>query len=280
MESEPMHRPVEVVRWAAHESRPDTDALAVEEPLEIRLNGMSLAVTMRTPGQDEALAVGFLVTEGILSSPNDLYDVTRCADPDYPDLRNIVDVYVATECVPDDLLTGRQRYAASSCGLCGKASIEAVRKLAPPFQTTPAITPAVLQALPDRMRAAQQVFERTGGLHAAALFDVEGRLLEVEEDIGRHNAVDKVVGRAFLGGVWPAEDLILMASGRAGFEIVQKALVARIPVVCSVSAPSTLAVELAYESGMVLVGFLRGETMNVYAGELEGRGTRRASEFR
>jgi FdhD protein len=272
MEAEPMHRPVEVARWAGQDSKQDTDSLAVEEPLEIRLNGASLAVTMRTPGQDEALAVGFLVTEGILNTPADLYDVTRCADPDYPDLRNIVDVYVAPHCIPSDVLTGRQRYAASSCGLCGRASIEEVRKLAAPFGQTPPLTPDILRALPGRMRAAQQVFERTGGLHAAALFDTTGGLLHVEEDIGRHNAVDKVVGRTFIGGAWPAEDRILMASGRAGFEIVQKALIARIPVVCSVSAPSTLAVELACESGMMLVGFLRGETMNVYSGQVTGAG--------
>jgi FdhD protein len=261
----PMYRSAEVVRLSGPSSQLGTDDLVAEEPLEIRLNGESLAVTMRTPGQDEALAVGFLTTEGIIASPEDVWDIHRCSHPDHPDQFNIVEVTVPPERLPDDIRAGRQRYASSACGICGSASIDAVKKIAPPIDTPPRISRSVLISLPDRLRSAQQVFERTGGLHASGLFGIEGELLFHSEDVGRHNTVDKVVGAALLAGRWPLDDAILMVSGRAGFEIVQKALVARVPVVCSVSAPSSLAVELARDAGMVLVGFLRGESMNVYS---------------
>jgi FdhD protein len=264
---QPSIQSVEVERWNGAAARRDTDALVVEEPLEIRVNEVSLAVTMRTPGQDEALAAGFLATEGIVRSPDDIFDITSCADPQHPDLHNIVTVYVPPERVPTGAPTGRQRYASSSCGLCGKATIEAIRVLAPPIESAPALSRAVLYALPDRLRAEQRVFARTGGLHAAGLFDMEGNPLCVEEDVGRHNTVDKLIGRALLDGRWPLDATILMVSGRAGFEIVQKALVARIPAVCAVSAPSTLAADLARAANMTLIGFLRGDTMNVYAGK-------------
>lgn len=261
-----MLRPVGVERWNRTERRVDADALAVEEPLEIRVNDVSLAVTMRTPGQDEALAAGFLATEGLVQSPDDILSMAYCLDADNPDLRNIINVFLPPNRAPSQAQTGRQRYANSSCGLCGKATIEAIRVLAPPIEGGPPLSRAVLRALPDRLRAGQRVFERTGGLHAAGLFDAEGNRLGVEEDVGRHNAVDKLIGRAILRGFWPLRDTVMLVSGRAGFEIVQKALVARIPAVCAVSAPSTLAVDLAREMGMILVGFLRGDTMNVYAG--------------
>jgi FdhD protein len=261
-----MLRPVEMTRWEGQSARRRQDLLVEEEPLEIRVNDLSLVITMRTPGQDDALAVGFLVTEGILRSPDDLYDITQCADPENPQLRNTVTVYLSPERVGEDLLIGRQRYASSSCGLCGRATIEMIRAVAEPFATLPPLSASVIRSLPDRLRAGQRVFERTGGLHAAGLFDRDGNLLFVEEDIGRHNAVDKLVGRALLQGRWPLEDTVMMVSGRAGFEIAQKALTARIPVVCSVSAPSSLAAELASEMGMILIGFLRGETMNIYSG--------------
>jgi FdhD protein len=261
-----MIQTVRVDRWSASDCRPDEDSLVIEEPLEIRLNDISFAVTMRTPGQDEALAVGFLATEGVLLSADDLYDITRCADPQHPDLHNILGVYIDPERMPDELQSGRQRYANSSCGLCGKATIEAVRQFTPAIVNAPDISRSLIQLLPDRLRTGQQVFSRTGGLHAAGLFNRDGDLLFVEEDIGRHNAVDKAIGRALLSGLWPLENTILMVSGRAGFEIVQKALAARIPTVCSVSAPSSLAVQLAQEAGMTLIGFLRGNTMNVYSG--------------
>jgi FdhD protein len=245
---------------------PAEDELVIEEPLEIRLNDRPLAVTMRTPGQDRVLAVGFLATEGILRGPEDLYDVTHCADPERPVLRNVITVYVAPERCPSDLDAGRQRYAASGCGLCGRASIESVQAAIPPVTSPLRVSASLLSCLPERLREAQPVFRQTGGLHAAGLFDREGRLLFAAEDIGRHNAVDKAVGQAFLGGEWPLRDTILMTSGRAGFEIVQKAAIAGIPAVCSVSAPSSLSVDLARETGMLLVGFLRGERFNVYAG--------------
>ncbi len=261
-----MLRQVEMTRREGESARGQNDLLVVEEPLEIRVNDQSLVITMRTPGQDDALAVGFLVTEGILRSPDDLYDITQCADPDTPELRNTVTVYLPPERIGEDQQTGRQRYASSSCGLCGRATIEAIRAIAEPFAPVPSLSAAVIRSLPDRLRAGQRVFERTGGLHAAGLFDREGNLLFVEEDIGRHNAVDKLVGRALLQSRWSLDDTVMMVSGRAGFEIVQKALVARIPAVCSVSAPSTLAADLAREMGMILIGFLRGDTMNIYSG--------------
>ena len=258
------------------------DEVVVEEPLEIRVNGAAVAVTMRTPGEDEALAVGFLVTEGIIHSREDVWDVKRCGDPRNPEALNIVEVVIpgiltaenaedAEKSAEDGfrILGGRQRYASSSCGICGRGSIEAVRRIAAPFDSVPTVSARTILSLPEKLRSAQAVFTRTGGLHAAGLFTVAGELLFHAEDVGRHNTVDKVVGKwlqSDRSDRSDRSDVILMVSGRAGFEIVQKALVARIPAVCSVSAPSSLAVELAVESGMTLVGFVRGETMNVYAG--------------
>ena len=242
------------------------DKLAPEEPLEIRLNGSFVAVTMRTPGADEELAIGFLVTEGIVRSAEDIWDIKRCGDSPGAEHLNIIEVVVAPERVPLGFSAGRQRYASASCGICGRASIESVRSIALPIASTPAVEPAVILSLPRKLRAAQPVFGHTGGLHAAGLFTHSGELLYAAEDIGRHNAVDKVIGKLTHSNQRNLSDLILMVSGRAGFEIVQKALVARIPVLCSVSAPSSLAVQLAVDSGMVLVGFVRGDSMNIYSG--------------
>lgn len=261
---------VEVERWRGMEHRADVDSLVVEEPLEIRVNGSPLAITMRTPGQDEALAVGFLAAEGILRSRAELYDVLHCADPEYPDLRNIVDVLIDPSRAETIESAGRQRYATSGCGLCGRATIEAIRRCVPPLSAPPPVPRSVLYALPDRLRVAQAAFERTGGLHAAGLFDLDGTLLHAAEDVGRHNAVDKVIGLALRHDPWPPERTILMVSGRAGFEIAQKAVAARIPALCSVSAPSSLAVQLAREMNLVLAGFLRGESMNIYSGGTGG----------
>jgi FdhD protein len=238
------------------------DDLVAEEPLEIRLGGQSVAVTMRTPGHDTELAAGFLVTEGIVR-PGDIAGVRECRS-DQGD-GGVADVVLRAGATPS---AGWQRnfYATSSCGVCGKASIEAVRVAAGPVSDGPPVTAATLQALPDRLRAAQRVFDRTGGLHAAGLFGADGELAVLREDVGRHNAVDKVVGRAALDGRLPLADHILLVSGRASFEILQKALVAGIPVVAAVSAPSSLAVRLARESNMTLVGFLRAGGFNVYAG--------------
>lgn len=242
------------------------DQVAVEEPLEIRLNGKSLAVVMRSPGNDEELAAGFLHTEGILKGKHELRSIGHRLDSKNPGLCNIID---ATTSNPSALKKrGWQRnfVSASSCGLCGKLTIESVRLQAPPLADEIRVAATVLFGLVDRMRGEQQGFDETGGVHAAALFDAEGRLLSVREDIGRHNAVDKVVGAALLADELPLEGRILAVSGRASFEIVQKALMARIPFVAAVSAASSLAVELAESSGMSLVGFLRGSSVNVYCG--------------
>lgn len=258
------------IRDGAIDHRADT--LVAEEPLEIRLNGKPLAITMRTPGDDFALAAGFLVSEGVLGSAEELANIVYCAGAtvDGSNTYNIVDVRLAPGVPLPDITLERNVYTTSSCGLCGKASLDAVRTTArwPIADASPLrLEPALLSALPDRLRAAQQVFDRTGGLHAAALFTADGELLDVREDVGRHNAVDKIVGRALQQGLLPLAGKILMVSGRASFELAQKAVMAGIPVLAAVSAPSSLAVDLAAESGLTLVGFLRGTSMNVYAGE-------------
>lgn len=258
------------IRDGAISSRPDT--LVAEEPLEIRLNGKPLAITMRTPGDDFALAAGFLVSEGVLATGSDLQNIVYCAGAtvDGSNTYNVVDVRTAPGVVIPDITLERNVYTTSSCGLCGKASLDAVRTTARwPISDTPPVRlePALLASLPDRLRAAQRVFDRTGGLHAAALFTEDGELLDIREDVGRHNAVDKLVGRALQNDDLPLSRVILLVSGRASFELAQKAVMAGIPVLAAVSAPSSLAVDLAAETGLTLVGFLRGSNMNVYAGE-------------
>ncbi|AZM58960.1 MULTISPECIES: formate dehydrogenase accessory sulfurtransferase FdhD [unclassified Streptomyces] len=258
------------IRDGAVSSRPDT--LVAEEPLEIRLNGRPLAITMRTPGDDFALAAGFLVSEGVLADASDLRNIVYCAGAtvDGSNTYNVVDVQTAPGVAVPDITLERNVYTTSSCGLCGKASLDAVRTTTrhPVADTPPlALEPELLASLPDRLRAAQRVFDRTGGLHAAALFDERGELLDVREDVGRHNAVDKLVGRALQSGGLPLSRTVLLVSGRASFELAQKAVMAGIPVLAAVSAPSSLAVDLAAETGLTLVGFLRGSSMNVYAGE-------------
>ncbi|NXY97493.1 formate dehydrogenase accessory sulfurtransferase FdhD [Streptomyces sp. BR123] len=252
--------------------RPDT--LVAEEPLEVRLDGKPLAITMRTPGDDFALAVGFLVSEGVLGSAADVQAVTYCegATEDGSNTYNVVNVRLAPGVPLPEVTLERNVYTTSSCGLCGKASLDAVRT-ATRFPLPPAVGDGaripveLLGRLPDRLREAQKVFDRTGGLHAAGLFTRDGELLDIREDVGRHNAVDKIVGRALQAGRLPLSDTVLLVSGRASFELVQKAAMAGIPVLAAVSAPSSLAVDLALESGMTLVGFLRGGSMNIYAGE-------------
>ncbi|WP_432075436.1 formate dehydrogenase accessory sulfurtransferase FdhD [Streptomyces wuyuanensis] len=258
------------IRNGAVTARPDT--LVAEEPLEIRLNGRPLAITMRTPGDDFALAAGFLVSEGVIGSASELRSIVYCAgaEDDGTNTYNVVDVQLAPGVPVPDITLERNVYTTSSCGLCGKASLDAVRTTARfPIADTPPvrIEPALLSGLPDRLRAAQRVFDRTGGLHAAALFSEEGELLDVREDVGRHNAVDKLVGRAVREDLLPLSRVILLVSGRASFELAQKAVMAGIPVLAAVSAPSSLAVDLAAGTGLTLVGFLRGPDMNVYAGE-------------
>ncbi|MFJ4948341.1 formate dehydrogenase accessory sulfurtransferase FdhD [Streptomyces sp. NPDC088760] len=257
------------IRDGAVSTRPDT--LVAEEPLEIRLNGKPLAITMRTPGDDFALAAGFLVSEGVLATASDLQNIVYCAGAtvDGSNTYNVVDVKTAPGVTLPDFSLERNVYTSSSCGLCGKASLDAVRTTARwPIADTPPlrVTPELLASLPDRLRSAQRVFDRTGGLHAAALFSAEGELLDTREDVGRHNAVDKLVGRALQNDGLPLSRTILMVSGRASFELAQKAVMAGIPMLAAVSAPSSLAVDLAAETGLTLVGFLRGSSMNVYAG--------------
>ncbi|MFE2603312.1 formate dehydrogenase accessory sulfurtransferase FdhD [Streptomyces mirabilis] len=261
------------IRDGAVSTRPDT--LVAEEPLEIRLNGKPLAITMRTPGDDFALAAGFLVSEGVFGRADEVQNIVYCAGAtvDGSNTYNVVDVRTAPGVVLPDITLERNVYTTSSCGLCGKASLDAVRTTArwaiddggdaPPVR----LEPALLAGLPDRLREAQRVFDRTGGLHAAALFTEDGQMLDVREDVGRHNAVDKLVGRALQRGDLPLSRTILLVSGRASFELAQKAVMAGIPVLAAVSAPSSLAVDLAAETGLTLVGFLRGPSMNVYAGE-------------
>ncbi|MFF8598228.1 formate dehydrogenase accessory sulfurtransferase FdhD [Streptomyces sp. NPDC015232] len=258
------------VRGGAVSTRPDT--LVAEEPLEIRLNGRPIAVTMRTPGDDFALAAGFLVSEGVLAAASDVRNIVYCAGAtaDGVNTYNVVDVQLAPDVVVPDITLERNVYTTSSCGLCGKASLDAVRTTARfPIADAPPLrlAPGLLAALPERLREAQKVFDRTGGLHAAALFSEDGELLDVREDVGRHNAVDKLVGRALQEGRLPLARAVLLVSGRASFELAQKAVMAGVPVLAAVSAPSSLAVDLAQESGLTLVGFLRGADMNVYAGE-------------
>ncbi|MCX4782859.1 formate dehydrogenase accessory sulfurtransferase FdhD [Streptomyces sp. NBC_01264] len=248
------------------------DTLVAEEPLEIRLNGKPLAITMRTPGDDFALAVGFLASEGVLASASDVRAVTYCegAAEDGTNTYNVVNVQLAAGVPVPDITLERNVYTTSSCGLCGKASLDAVRTATrfPGLADDPVRVGArLLGELPDRLRAEQKVFERTGALHGAGLFSAGGELIDVREDVGRHNAVDKIVGRALQAGRLPLAGSVLLVSGRASFELAQKAVMAGIPVLAAVSAPSSLAVDLALESGLTLVGFLRGGDMNVYAGE-------------
>jgi FdhD protein len=265
-------RPVVRVDDARVVRRPDT--LAVEEPLEIRVAGVSFAVTMRTPGDDVDLAIGFLVSEGVIGRGEDVAIARFCAGAGDGELNtyNVLDVELADGVAPPTPEAARAFFTTSSCGICGKASIEAVRTRSRwPLPTAAGGEPLqieseTLTALPDRLRSAQQVFDRTGGLHAAGLFTTAGELLVLREDVGRHNAVDKVVGWAARESLLPLANTVLQVSGRASFELVQKALMAGIPILAAVSAPSSLAVELADEAGQTLVGFLRGSSYNVYAG--------------
>lgn len=247
------------------------DLLAVEEPLEIRVNGRSLAITMRTPGHDIDLAAGFLVSEGVISRTEHFHTARYCAGAGEEHLNtyNILDVSLGHGVAPPDPSLERSFYTTSSCGLCGKASIDAVRTQSSFTVRDDAtrLNAGVLATFPGLLRAEQSVFDKTGGLHAAALFDAEtGRLLVLREDVGRHNAVDKVIGWMLREDRLPLAGTVLQVSGRASFELTQKALMAGIPILSAVSAPSSLAAELAEESGMTLIGFLREDSMVVYSG--------------
>jgi FdhD protein len=297
-------RPVDVTRVRGRARAPDIDRAATEEPLEIRLHGRAFAVIMRTPGADRELAAGFLFAERVLKSADDLGAIEYCTDPGPanrlrqgyggpPKLHakaeagphrdagkaghhtrgdtiaeNIVNVTLANgsaDAVDRLLAERRQVMTNSSCGLCGRLTIESLRSDVPALDCRWTIDHATLASLPDRLRAAQGVFDETGGLHAAGLFTPDGTLDTCAEDVGRHNAVDKVVGRMLMQERLPLSRHLLFVSGRASFEIVQKALLAGIPIVASVSAPSTLAIDLARESGVTLAGFVRGDSFNIYA---------------
>jgi FdhD protein len=261
----------QVVEWRDGKTRRIVDYLAAEEPLEIRIGsgegrGVPLSVTMRTPGHDLELAAGFLMTEGIIGDADQLRSIRALTD-ETTGKSNVVEVEIASADY-DPASMQRNFFAASSCGICGKASIDSIRRRGlrapnPGFR----VSPAVLCSLSEKLRGEQAVFEKTGGLHAAGLFTAEGELMEIREDIGRHNAVDKIVGWALLARHLPLSEHILMVSGRGGFELAQKAIAAGIPVMASVSAPSSLAVKLSRELGLTLVGFLRGSRFVVYSGE-------------
>ena len=239
-----------------------TDVVACEEPMEIRVAGRGVGVTMRTPGHDEELALGFLVGEGVLKRREDVEHVRRCDQA----IGDVLDVIVAPGVAVDFAALTRHVFASSSCGVCGTASVEAVRKQFPRVGPGPVVAERVFHGLTATLRSVQATFEKTGGLHAAGLFTAEGKLLVAREDVGRHNAVDKVVGWAFMHGMLPLSPHVLLVSGRVSFEIVQKALAAGVPIVAAISAPSSLAIDLAQEGGVTLVGFLRPGRFNVYAG--------------
>ncbi|HTV43194.1 MAG TPA: formate dehydrogenase accessory sulfurtransferase FdhD [Candidatus Sulfotelmatobacter sp.] len=251
----------------------DKDFLAREEPMEIRIEGQSIAIVMRTPGEDRELAAGFLVTEGVAQNAADILEIAHC--PHCPTATtqasavqdsNTVDVRLRNRDSLDMKRLTRHVFTSSSCGICSKATIEAVRQQFPPLKDGCKVDANVLLSLPQSIMEAQDTFKRTGGLHACGLFDLEGNLLVLREDVGRHNALDKVIGWALLEGNLPLRRHILLLSGRTSFEMLQKALAAGIPIVAGISAPSSLAVMFAQDSGQTLVGFLRDERMNIYAG--------------
>jgi FdhD protein len=257
---------VEVVTVEDGARRRRPDDLATEEPMEIRVDEpgaeqRNVAVTMRTPGNDFELAAGFLFTEGLITSPDDVKNIRYCSVPREEQHYNVVSVAVTRRL---EFEAQRNFYATSSCGICGKASLDLIDVQCAPIPDGPVVQASTITGLPDELRRAQSLFERTGGLHAAALFDPEGRLVDVREDVGRHNALDKLIGSELLAGHLPLSAAVLMVSGRTSFEIIQKAATAGIPIVCAVSAPSSLAVDAARRFGLTLVGFLRGERFNTY----------------
>jgi FdhD protein len=265
--AEPL-RAVDVVRVRGANRVPDTDCAATEEPLEVRLHGRPFAVIMRTPGSDRELAAGFLLAERVIRNGDDLGTIKHCDDAEADHPENIVNVTLTDSSAEaiDRLLADRRHVTTnSSCGLCGRRTIESLASAAEKLQSRWSVSAAIVSMLPLRLRARQAVFDETGGLHAAGLFGRDGTLVDVAEDVGRHNAVDKIVGRMLMRDALPLSDHLLCVSGRTSFEIVQKAIFAGVPIVAAVSAPSSLAIDLAEECGVTLVGFIRGDTFNVYA---------------
>lgn len=263
----PMSATRPVLRYSGAHSEEADDELAVEEPLQIRLAGEDVAVTMRTPGNDYELAAGFLYTEGIIKGSHHIESAAYCLDDDGLPSLNIVNVTPTERGLLEPGRWGRNFYASSSCGLCGKTSIDHVTTRSGQVSGGPRVSLETLYSLEARLREGQGTFKQTGGIHAAGLFDAGGSLLLLREDVGRHNAVDKVIGRALLDGLLPLDNHILVVSSRASFEIVQKALMAGVTIMAVFSAPSSLAVDLAREGGLTLVGFLRAGRLNIYAGE-------------
>ena len=261
-------RMLRVLRVTGSDAVEQADVAAVEEPLEIRLHDRPFAVIMRTPGADRHLAAGFLLAEGLIGSADDLGAVEHCRHPDHPDVHNVVNVFLLGEAAAalPALLEGRRNVLTnSSCGLCGRVTIESLRTRALPLPMTTTIGRDAAAALPGELRARQPLFDETGALHAAAIFSPAGECVAIAEDVGRHNAVDKAVGQLLLDGRLPLAGHTLAVSGRASYEIVQKAWLAGIEIVCAVSAPSSLAIDLAEEAGITLLGFARANGFNIYS---------------
>lgn len=265
MNAQPASVPVR--RWTAGEFKPvDADVVAVEEPMELRVGDRSVAVLMRTPGHDRELAAGFLLTEGVIRNADDLLDIVLCRDQDGGTSGNVVNVLTSPKAPVDFERLTRHVFSSSSCGVCGKATLDAVLQVFPAAEPGPLFAPAMLAGLPTSLREAQPCFESTGGLHGCALFNQKGELEIVREDVGRHNAVDKVLGRALLDGRLPLRTHGLLLSGRISFELVQKALAAGVPFVAGIGAPSSLAIECAMRGELTMIGFLRADRFNCYAG--------------
>jgi len=259
-------RPASIVRYRAGQRLPDQlDEVAAEEPLEIRIEGHSIAVVMRTPGHDHELAAGFALTEGIVRASSEIFEITSCLTTEQP-TGSVVDITLTDPAKFDPAKLSRHVFSSSSCGICGKATIEAAMQQFPAITAAFTIDGKILLQLPEKLAAAQETFQRTGGLHACALFETRGELRLLREDVGRHNALDKLIGHQLLANRLPLGDCILLLSGRVSFEMTQKALAAGIAIIAAISAPTSLAVDFARANNQTLIGFLRGETMNVYAG--------------
>ena len=259
-------QPASIVKYRDGQLLPDqSDEVAIEEPLEIRVEGRSIAVVMRTPGHDRELAAGFALTEGIVRAATEVFEITSCLTTD-ASAGNVVEIALTDPSNFDLTKLSRHVFSASSCGICGKSTIEAAMQQFPSIETAPAVEAKILLDLPKKLVPAQKTFQRTGGLHACALFNARGELLLVREDVGRHNALDKLIGHQLLANRLPLGNFILLLSGRVSFEMTQKALAAGIAIIAAISAPTSLAIEFARANNQTLIGFLRGETMNVYSG--------------
>ncbi len=260
-------RQVEILRLnpTTNALQPHLDHIAIEEPLEIRVQGQSIAITMRTPGYDRELAAGFLASEAVIKSPADILAIAPCTQGEAALHGNILNVFLSPKVEFDPATLARHVFGSSSCGLCGKATIDSIRQRFPPITTPPPFPWSAIPEMPTTLRKGQKLFNQTGAVHGAALLNWKGETVVIHEDVGRHNAVDKVIGSQLLANHWPLTNHILVVSGRASFEIVQKALAAGIPAVVAVSAPSTLAIELARENNQLLIGFLRAPQYNCYS---------------